>query len=405
MDTQIAHISHTDKKGYLWRKRYQKHTIEIILRTRDKSIAIKIAASITIRYIELKSLDVPFEAMREMLKKFRDGLITSHDIERLRSIAMASQDAPQATVIDAPMQSRAQEVKTSQRAAQGHSLMGAQKAYFDANTEWKPKTVKDYNACLDRFIFWCIDNGVSTIEEISKDKIIAFKAYMDGEGLAPLTKSKIITRIGSFLNFCVNIKEWIDKNNITGLQYKKVYVQNPKEEITPEHFKAVMQQFRVINDSQTYWAMNIMYYTGIRVSELTQITKVDYIELYGIKCLSINTIDDGEASKTVKTENAKRNIPICQKLLDLDIWNVKPVMKYGNNRTMAATSESFKDIGLTRSTHCFRHSLSNRLRDVDGVEDSTRNMIMGHAQETITDRVYISRLPLKKMLKALNDAN
>lgn len=105
MDTQIAYISHTDKKGYLWRKRHQKHTIEIILRTRDKSIAIKRAASITIRYIELKSLDVPFEAMREMLKKFRDGLITSHDIERLRSIAIASQEAPHAAVTVSPIQS------------------------------------------------------------------------------------------------------------------------------------------------------------------------------------------------------------------------------------------------------------------------------------------------------------
>lgn len=51
MDTQIAHISHTNKKGYVWRKRYEKRTIEIILRTRDKSIAIKRAASITIRYM------------------------------------------------------------------------------------------------------------------------------------------------------------------------------------------------------------------------------------------------------------------------------------------------------------------------------------------------------------------
>lgn len=63
-----------------------------------------------------------------------------------------------------------------------------------------------------------------------------------------------------------------------------------------------------------------------------------------------------------------------------------------------------KSIGLKRSSHCYRHSMSNRLRDTDA-DDSKRAFILGHAAHGITDRVYITRLPLQKMLKALNDAN
>ena len=48
--------------------------------------------------------------------------------------------------------------------------------------------------------------------------------------------------------------------------------------------------------------------------------------------------------------------------------------------------------------------MSNRLRDTDA-DDSTRAFILGHAAHGITDRVYITRLPLQKMLNALNDAN
>lgn len=401
MDTRIAHKQYTPEKGYLWRKRYQKNILCIHLKTRDDEIAIKRSASITIRYMELKSLDVPFKAMREMLKKFRDGLITSHDIERLRSIAIASQEAPHAAVTASPIQSVGYDIKTSQRAAQGHSLSDAQKAYFDANTEWKEKTIKAYSGCIDRFILWCANKNIHTVEEITKEHVISFKSSMDDEQLASMTKQKILTALGGMFNFIVNVKEWISKNPFKGMNYKKVSVEKPKEEITLMQFKMLIQQTEVKEDKQNYWANALMYYTGMRVSELQQITKDDYIEIDGIKCISINTLEEG---KSIKTETSKRNIPICDALMAMNVWEEKPVMRYGLNSIMDKVSRGYKSIGLKRSSHCYRHSMSNRLRDTD-TDDSTRAFILGHAAHGITDRVYITRLPLQKMLKALNDAN
>lgn len=401
MDTQIAHISHTNKKGYVWRKRYEKHTIEIILRTRDKSIAIKRTASITIRYMELKSLEAPFTSMREMLKKFRDGLIASDEIERLRHLATASQEAPHAVATTSPMESLTLSTKRPQKVAQGHSLAVAKKAYFDANTEWKEKTIKAYSGCIDRFILWCANKNIHTVEEITKEHVISFKTSMDDEQLASMTKQKIITALGSMFNFILNVKEWIEKNPFKGMNYKKVSVEKPKEEITLMQFKMLIQQTEVKEDKQNYWANVLMYYTGMRVSELQQITKEDYIEIDGVKCISINTLEEG---KSTKTETSKRNIPICDALMALNVWEEKPVMRYGLNSIMDKVSRGYKSIGLKRSSHCYRHSMSNRLRDTD-TDDSTRAFILGHAAHGITDRVYITRLPLQKMLKALNDSN
>lgn len=401
MDTQIAHISHTNKKGYVWRKRYEKHTIEIILRTRDKSIAIKRTASITIRYMELKSLEAPFTSMREMLKKFRDGLIASDEIERLRHLATASQEAPHAVATTSPMESLTLSTKRPQKVAQGHSLAVAKKAYFDANTEWKEKTIKAYSGCIDRFILWCTNKNIHTVEEITKEHVISFKTSMDDEQLASMTKQKIITALGSMFNFILNVKEWIEKNPFKGMNYKKVSVEKPKEEITLMQFKMLIQQTEVKEDKQNYWANVLMYYTGMRVSELQQITKEDYIEIDGVKCISINTLEEG---KSTKTETSKRNIPICDALMALNVWEEKPVMRYGLNSIMDKVSRGYKSIGLKRSSHCYRHSMSNRLRDTD-TDDSTRAFILGHAAHGITDRVYITRLPLQKMLKALNDSN
>lgn len=192
----------------------------------------------------------------------------------------------------------------------------------------------------------------------------------------------------------------LKKNPITGLMYKKVGVIEKKEEITKSQYDCVVSLPAVANDLQTYWAINILYYTGMRVGELSQITKEDYIEVNGVKCISINR-DNG---KKVKNDASIRNIPICDKLLALNIWEKKPVMKYGDNRTMAAITKAFKLISLKRSTHCFRHSISNRLRDTNA-DDSTRAFILGHSVDAITDRVYISRLPLIRMKEALDAAN
>ncbi|EBL9716403.1 hypothetical protein DOP33_24710 [Salmonella enterica] len=163
----------------------------------------------------------------------------------------------------------------------------------------------------------------------------------------------------------------------------------------------MIEQPKVIKDAQNYWANVLMFYTGMRVSELQQITKNDYVEIEGIKCISINTYEEG---KSTKTESSKRNIPICDALLALNVWEEKPVMKNGLNSIMDKISKAYKVIGLKRSSHCYRHSMSNRLRDTD-TDDSTRAFILGHAAHGITDRVYITRLPLVKMQKALNDAN
>lgn len=401
MGTQIAHKQYTDKKGFLWRKRYEKETLCIHLRTRDDELAVKRVAALTIRFMELKALNVPFASMRDMLKRHRDEIVTSYEIGRLRSIATHPQEAPRALVSVAAMQSHAQEVKNPQKPAQGHSLRGAQKTYFDANTEWKEKTIKAYSGCIERFILWCATENIYTVEEINKEHVIAFKSCMDKEQLASMTKQKIITALGSMFAFIMNVKEWINKNSFRGMNYKKVSVEKPKEEVTLAQFKMMIEQPKVIKDAQNYWANVLMFYTGMRVSELQQITKNDYVEIEGIKCISINTYEEG---KSTKTESSKRNIPICDALLALNVWEEKPVMKNGLNSIMDKISKAYKVIGLKRSSHCYRHSMSNRLRDTNA-DDSTRAFILGHAAHGITDRVYITRLPLQKMLKALNDAN
>ena len=75
MSAQFAHLMHTEKKGYFWKKRYDKRMIEIVLHTKTQGLATPIAAALTIRLMELEALAAPFQSMRETLKDYRDNLI------------------------------------------------------------------------------------------------------------------------------------------------------------------------------------------------------------------------------------------------------------------------------------------------------------------------------------------
>lgn len=408
MSTQIAHLMHTEKKGYFWRKRYDKNTIEIVLHSKAIEQAQPRAAALTIRFMQLEQLSVPFQSMRDTLKAYRDEMMKQEKLSALQAMLSGSQKALQGVVAGEVVQVPTQAEKVAQIVIQreleqveGHSLEECKKAFFDASTEWSIKTIKDYSACIDRFIVWCAANTIPTVEAVSKDSIIQFKAYMDEEGLAPVTKQKILTRVGSMFKFIVDVKDWIAKNPVTGMMYKKVNTITKKEEITLAQYNTVQAHPETANNAPVFWANAIMFHTGVRVSELCQLTKNDYVEIEGIKCISINTHEEG---KSTKTETSIRNIPLCDALLALGIWESKPVMKTGLNSVMDKCSKSFKMVGLKRSTHCFRHSISNRLRDTD-CEDSTRYFILGHSQTTMTDRVYVTREPLLRMQRALNAAN
>lgn len=71
-----------------------------------------------------------------------------------------------------------------------------------------------------------------------------------------------------------------------------------------------------------------------------------------------------------------------------------------NNAAASRVANAFKQFGLDHSTHDFRMSLSNRLRDIE-VADSVRYAILGHSNTVTTDRVYQTRKPLIQMQKAL----
>ncbi|EHN8833600.1 hypothetical protein QM092_09930 [Enterobacter hormaechei] len=98
MSTQIAHLMHTEKKGIFWRKRYDKNTIEIVLHTKQLPEAQPRAAALTICFMQLKVLGVPFQSMKDTLKAYRDEMMKQEKLSALQAMLSGSQKALQGAV-------------------------------------------------------------------------------------------------------------------------------------------------------------------------------------------------------------------------------------------------------------------------------------------------------------------
>lgn len=97
MNTQVIHTSYTPKAGYVWRQRYASNTISIALQTQDAPAATQRSALMSIRFMQLQQLAVPFSAIREALKAYRNEIVMQDKVnmmaspEALQSVQTVSQ--------------------------------------------------------------------------------------------------------------------------------------------------------------------------------------------------------------------------------------------------------------------------------------------------------------------------
>lgn len=384
MHFSCTHLSHSQKDGYLWRKKLNNRTLSVSLRTRLPEIAKFRAQKLTIQYVRIKELSLPFESLRKALKSYRDRLVD----DALLMVLECGSDMstmPITTVYEKAV----------------HPVSEVLEEWCEDNrADWKLRTEKLNRRSVNLFIEWAKRHSIKNVEDVTKQHIADFKRFLDERYQAPRSRQDALIKLQALFNFCIDKRDYLTANPVKGMTYSKVTSINHKTEITPSEYEKVMKTDYVKGYEDLKWLLAILWNTGMRIGEAIQLRPEDFRIVDGIKCISINT-EDG---KQVKNETSIRDIPISEALLQMGIWDTKPRLGWTkNNAAGSRIAFAFKQIGIEHSSHDFRYSLSNRLRDCD-VADSVRYSILGHAHKTTSDRVYKTRQPLKQMLLALNKA-
>jgi integrase len=161
---------------------------------------------------------------------------------------------------------------------------------------------------------------------------------------------------------------------------------------------------RKFQNPYAYWLMPMALLTGARLGELSQLYLADFVTYKEIACIEIS---DEEEGQKLKNKNAKRLVPLPDKLIELGLLQyVEALRKKGELRLFPELNQ--RDSGFSHTTsnwfqrykkkcgiegkhtkvfHSFRHTFISTLLD-DDVPEQAVAQIVGHETNLITGQVY-----------------
>ena len=269
----------------------------------------------------------------------------------------------------------------------------------------------------------------------SLDEIIVLAK--DRPKISKSTIKKYIVRVSEFFKYCYD-SDYIDKNTAVDLQINlnqdDVTNKNPYEDSDVNALLDIVSKIRSsgdtksqrINKDELFFVTHIAAYSGMRLNEIIQLNTDDIVEKYNIVCFSLNTKIDVKTgkSKTLKTRNSARIVPIHSKLSSIGLFEfIESKKKLAKQSGKAVRlfncdnkdfSEFFrkkintqviKDGDKTRTFHSFRHTFINKLIQ-SGQRVEHIAALVGHEQQyKITMNTYgepVTPKILKDLVEEVN---
>nr|WP_223232150.1 tyrosine-type recombinase/integrase [Campylobacter concisus] len=271
------------------------------------------------------------------------------------------------------------------------------------------------------------DKGLDEIIALAKDRPKISKS----------TIKKYIVRVSEFFKYCYD-SDYIDKNPATDLQINlnqdDVTNKNPYEDSDVNALLDIVSKIRSNGDTKSqriskdelFFVTHIAAYSGMRLNEIIQLNTDDIVEKYNIVCFSLNTKVDVKTgkSKTLKTRNSARIVPIHSKLSSIGLFEFieskkklakqcsKAVRLFNcNNKDFSEyfrkkiNTKVIKDGDKTRTFHSFRHTFINKLIQ-SGQRVEHIAALVGHEQQyKITMNTYgepVTPKILKDLVEEVN---
>lgn len=270
-------------------------------------------------------------------------------------------------------------------------------------------TIKSYQLDLSKFLLFLEGQNVTDIAMVNQETIQLFLAHLRQEGYANSTTSRMISSLKQFFIFLLK-EGMIQQNPLTLIQGPKKVQRLPKV-LTMKEVDTLIQA----PDTSTLWGMRdrtileVMYATGLRVSELTHLS-LDELHLdLGF----IQTVGKGDKERLVPLgEEAEYWL---QRYLDL----VRPSFALKGNQTtqvvfLTERGKQFTRQGIWKnlkkyvalanidqdvSPHMLRHSFATHLLE-NGADIRMVQELLGHSDISTTQiYTHISKQRLQKVYR------
>lgn len=265
-------------------------------------------------------------------------------------------------------------------------------------------------------------------QENSYREIYNLYEKMNWEKNSITTVNNRIIRISAFLSWCVD-DEYLDKNRLSNKKTKIISKKKAKKwervSYTSEDLNRLFKSSWYTKDlllnlkkhPDKIFAPLLGLYQGFRVNELSSLYIKDILTIKNINCFNI---EEDEEDKHIKGDLTERIVPIHPKLIELGFLDYVAYQKkkgqkrifpnlyhtngkgYGqafskkfNNKDFKSEfiDEEFLQSGAKKRKdfHSFRHTFTENLKDVDGVQDGALDYLNGHYNNSHSQKTYGKR--------------
>jgi len=277
-----------------------------------------------------------------------------------------------------------------------------------------PKWIKKHKMYFDRFIQVV---GDLPVEALSIETARSYRDERERLKRKSETIQKEIKFIKAVLNKGMRELGINVRNPFDGVRANKLGKDTVKREtLNTAGLKEVIAACKEKGDDLALILLMVTF-TGARLGEIIGL-RLEDIRLVG-KCPSIHIREYGQ--RTLKTSNSARELPLHPSVLTLLKEQYKSVKKdkkkalfprYADGKSMPSSDTASATLNKRLKSmisekhitnHCFRHTLEDRMRNVDITKDR-RDEFLGHAKQDSGDNYGEGRaLEFKKrdLLKAM----
>jgi integrase/recombinase XerD len=267
-------------------------------------------------------------------------------------------------------------------------------------------TLESYSRDLRRFVFFVEESRkIMDIREVTPEVIIEYLTRARDEGLAANSMNRSLAALRGFYKYLLREK-LITQNPLANIELAKVWMKLP-DTISKEEMKAILAQpgTQTIAAIRNTAMLELLYATGIRVSELINLTMNSFNWQVGFLIVM------GKGSKErivpvgrVAYDCVRRYVDeVRPKLMQKKSTDVLFLNRFGRKFTRQGfwkiVVECAKKAGLKKKVypHTFRHSFASHLLE-GGADLRTVQVMLGHSDISTTQiYTHITRERLKEV--------
>ncbi|MFA5321775.1 MAG: site-specific tyrosine recombinase XerD [Smithella sp.] len=267
-------------------------------------------------------------------------------------------------------------------------------------------TLESYGRDLQRFILFIQDKKkITNLEDVTSEVIIEYLTRIREEGLAANSLNRALAALRGFYKYLLREKIIVE-NPLANIELAKVWMKLP-DTISKEEMKAILAQPGTQNNSAIRNAamLELLYATGIRVSELINLTmnsinwQVGFLIVMG-KGSKERIVPVGK----VAYDCVRRYVDeVRPKQMQKKMTDVLFLNRFGEKFTRQGFWKIVvgyaRKAGLQKKVypHTFRHSFASHLLE-GGADLRTVQVMLGHSDISTTQiYTHLTRGKLKEV--------